>query len=148
MHADNFLPSASIRVYLRLNEMGNMSKIADDAFQHLNEIEQDCVRRFVTLLYDRLGDNLYAVWLFGSAARGDMWGEQSSLHSDVDLLVIAKQPVAADVREGLVNETYSLYLECGRQIAPQFKTKAEVNAPASEQLANFLDRVRKEGKKL
>ncbi len=67
----------------------------------------------MTLVRETLGDNLHAVWLFGSAARGDMWGEQMSLRSDINLLLIVKQPVAADVQEALINETYPLYLECG-----------------------------------
>jgi predicted nucleotidyltransferase len=40
----------------------------------LNDSERDCVRRYCGLHAERLGDRLVAVRMFGSAARGDIWG--------------------------------------------------------------------------
>ena len=43
-----------------------------DPLRHLSEAERSCVRRYVSLLQERLGSGLERVVLFGSAARGDM----------------------------------------------------------------------------
>lgn len=51
----------------------------------LSEAERGTVRRFVALMDDALGDDLHALWLYGSRARG----ETPRSGSDVDLLVIA-----------------------------------------------------------
>jgi predicted nucleotidyltransferase len=48
--------------------------------------ERRTVQRFVAMLRDELGDDLLAVWLYGSRARG----ERPHPESDVDLLVIAE----------------------------------------------------------
>jgi predicted nucleotidyltransferase len=39
----------------------------------LTETERDCLNRYCRLLAERLGRNLVAIRMFGSAARGDMW---------------------------------------------------------------------------
>jgi predicted nucleotidyltransferase len=46
--------------------------------------ERVLLERFVEELHTRLGDQVHAVWLFGSSARG----ESRSAESDVDVLVI------------------------------------------------------------
>jgi predicted nucleotidyltransferase len=46
--------------------------------------ERALIERFVEQLRERLKDELHAVWLFGSRARG----ERPSRESDVDLLVL------------------------------------------------------------
>ena len=51
----------------------------------LSDPERRTVQRFVAMLRDALGDDLRAVWLYGSRARG----ETPHPESDVDLLVIA-----------------------------------------------------------
>jgi predicted nucleotidyltransferase len=67
----------------------------------LSDAEHRTVRRFVGLLDEALGDDLRAVWLYGSRARG----EQPHPESDVDLLVIAagdsegRQRLALDLSE-------------------------------------------------
>lgn len=59
------------------------------------------MRRFVGMLDQALGDDLHAVWLYGSRARG----EEAHPESDVDLLVIAagegeaRQRLALDLSE-------------------------------------------------
>lgn len=50
----------------------------------LSTDEHALLARFVEELRGRLGDELHAVWLFGSRARG----ERSSEESDVDVLVL------------------------------------------------------------
>ncbi|MBA3327624.1 MAG: nucleotidyltransferase domain-containing protein [Solirubrobacterales bacterium] len=52
----------------------------------LSADERTVLERFVDTLHLRLGDELDAVWLFGSRARG----ERVTALSDVDVLVIAK----------------------------------------------------------
>lgn len=52
----------------------------------LSEAESNTVRRFVALLRDALGDDLRALWLYGSRARGE--GGPGG-DSDIDLLVVA-----------------------------------------------------------
>jgi len=67
----------------------------------LSDPERRTVRRFVDALDEALGDDLRAVWLYGSRARG----EQPHPESDVDLLVIAagdgeaRQRLALDLSE-------------------------------------------------
>jgi predicted nucleotidyltransferase len=107
-----------------------------DPLRHLSQLEQGCVRRYVALLHDRLGAELERVVLFGSAARGDMWDAGSPMHSDIDLLVVTRTPLPEAAAEKLVNETYPMYLECGRQIGPQFRTEESLgSAVFAENLA-------------
>jgi predicted nucleotidyltransferase len=100
------------------------------------------VRRYVELLREQLGDELERVVLFGSAARGDMWDPGSPMHSDIDLLVVTRSPLPEARAEELVNETYPLYLECGRQIGPQFRTEASLASSA------FAENVARDGVEL
>ncbi len=113
---------------------------------HLNATERECALTYVRQLTDRLGDNLLQVWLYGSAARGDMWPDWMPLHSDIDLLVLTRDPVAQDVQDELIDATYPLFLQCGRQLSPQFRTVLEFDAPSSDRTRQFFDRVRAEGK--
>jgi predicted nucleotidyltransferase len=41
-------------------------------FGVLNDVEHDCLARYVETLRQRLGESLRAVWVFGSVARGDV----------------------------------------------------------------------------
>jgi predicted nucleotidyltransferase len=109
---------------------------------HLSELERDCLSRYLTLLAESLGAELEAVWLFGSAARGEAWWPGMPIRSDIDVLVVTRSPVAESQQEELVNATYPLLLECGRQIGPQFRTEAEF---AAEPPARFLENVRRDG---
>ena len=118
---------------------------AGRALAHLNETERACVLRYGSLLAKRLGENLVQIWLFGSAARGDMWPDWMPMHSDIDLLILSNRSVPRRVQEELLNETYPLFLECGSQIAPQFRTMAEFHAPKDERTHEFFAQVRAEG---
>jgi ribosomal protein S18 acetylase RimI-like enzyme len=107
--------------------------------------ERACLARYLILLAERLGDDLISVRMFGSAARGDMWPASSPMHSDVDLLVLTLREVPADVQEALLDETYPLYLECGRQLSPQFVPRARLDAPRDERDRAFFAQVAADG---
>jgi hypothetical protein len=92
----------------------------------LTTIERDCVDRFVGGLSEQLGHKLEEVWLFGSAARGEMWAEFWPMRSDIDLLVVISEPLPADFERELVAATYPLFLECGRQLSPAFRTRDQL----------------------
>jgi predicted nucleotidyltransferase len=112
----------------------------------LTATERACLARYCDLLAERLGDRLVAVRMFGSAARGDMWGERSPMHSDVDLLVVTRESVSERERDDLLNETYPLYLECGRQLSPHFFTEERLAAPDDERTREFLERIESEAR--
>ena len=120
---------------------------APDPLRHLSEAERDCVRRYLALLRDRLGPELQRVVLFGSAARGDMWDAGSPMHSDIDLLVVTRTQLDETVVEELVNETYPLYLECGRQIGPQVRTEASLQGQ-DERSRAFAENIARDGVEL
>jgi predicted nucleotidyltransferase len=89
----------------------------------LSASERSCLERYAATLAVELGDELDELWLFGSAARGDMWPASAPMRSDIDLLVVTSAELSAERREELVTATYPLFLECGRQIGPQFRTR-------------------------
>ena len=111
----------------------------------LNELERDCLRRFCDVLVARFGDRLVEVRMFGSAARGDMWPAHSPMHSDIDLLVVTREDVSDEEQEELLNATYPLYLECGRQLSPHFFSERRLAAPDDARTREFLERVEREG---
>ena len=90
----------------------------------LTELERDCMERYRALLRDRLGERLVEIRLFGSAARGDMWAAHWPMHSDIDLLVVTRGAISEEMQDELDDETYPLFLECGRQLSPQFRDEA------------------------
>jgi predicted nucleotidyltransferase len=90
---------------------------------HLSAAERSCLERFGATLVDELGDELEALWLFGSAARGDRWPDRVPMRSDIDLLVVTEKPLPAMHMEALVSATYPLFLESGTQIDAQFRTR-------------------------
>ena len=109
---------------------------------HLSELERDCLGRYLSVLRESLGDDLVAVWLFGSAARGDSWWPGMPIRSDLDLLVVTRSPLAEERQEELVNATYPLFLESGRKIGPQFRTAREFEADPP---TPFFENVRRDG---
>ena len=109
---------------------------------HLSPPERDCLERYLARLAEALADELEAVWLFGSAARGDAWWPAMRIRSDIDVVVVTRSPVAEELREELVNATYPLFLECGRQIGPQFRTAAQLE---EEPPTPFLENLRRDG---
>jgi predicted nucleotidyltransferase len=129
------------------NRSASRKRLAADeaSLVHLVEGERDCLRRYLSFLAERLEENLIEVWLCGSAARGDMWPDWMPMHSDIDLLVISKEPVLPEIQTELINETYPLFLECGRQISPQFRTMGQFRSPTDELTLRFVAQVRAEG---
>jgi predicted nucleotidyltransferase len=111
----------------------------------VTSLEMKCVRRYVKLLGERLGDELLEVRIFGSAARGDMWPPNSPMHSDIDLLVITRRDIDAHEQDELVNETYPLFLEYGRQLAPSFWSSARWERPAASE-RSFREQVDRDGR--
>jgi predicted nucleotidyltransferase len=63
--------------------MRPMALLADAA---LDEREREVLERLVRALADEYGDDLDAVWLYGSRARG----ERTHDESDVDVLVVTR----------------------------------------------------------
>jgi hypothetical protein len=117
----------------------------DDPLRHLAPLERDCLLRYCRFLRDQLGSSLLRLVLFGSAARGDMWDAGSPMHSDIDLLVVTAEALPAGTAELLVNQTYPLYLECGRQIGPQFRSADELSQPQGDRAAAFAENLARDG---
>lgn len=60
-----------------------MTKLAEAS---LTDPERTLIARFIEALRERLGDDLHAVWLYGSRARGEPPGPES----DVDLMIVSE----------------------------------------------------------
>lgn len=77
----------------------------------LSARERRVVERTVTALREKIGDDLRAVWLYGSRARGEADPEETDpdRRSDVDLLVIASGDLRRNRRLALdLNEEAAL----------------------------------------
>jgi hypothetical protein len=96
----------------------------------LTRRERDCVERFYALLEKRLGERLVEVRMFGS---------------DIDLLVVTRDDASEAEQEEIIDETYPMSLECGRQISPHFFSERRLAAPTDERTREFLKRVSAEG---
>jgi predicted nucleotidyltransferase len=102
---------------------------------HLEDVERRCLERYLARLVDRLGPDLEEVRVFGSAARGDMWRRDSSFRSDIDLLVVTTSPLPKELARELFEATYPLFLECGRQIDAQFRTRGDFSGEFADEVA-------------
>ena len=111
----------------------------------LTDGERSCLARYVAVLVGRLGDELEEIVLFGSVARGEAWPKDMPIRSDVDLLVITEAPLHEETTRELLDATLPLFLECGRQLGPQFRTRGQVESPSDEHAAAFLTNVRRDG---
>lgn len=110
----------------------------------LGQPERECLARYLALLAARLRDRLIEVRVFGSAARGDMWPAHSPMHSDIDLLVVTDDDVDEAEEERLINETYPLFLECGRQLSPHFFARRRFAEPHDERTREFLVQIERD----
>ena len=119
-----------------------------EPLRYMSETERSRVQRYIEIVTCRLERDLVEVWLFGSFARGDMWGKSWPMNSDIDLLILTTQLLHEEDREHLINETYPLYLECGRQLSHQFRTVAEFENPTTERGATFKERIAEEGRRI
>ena len=75
-----------------------------------------------------------------------MWPAHMPMNSDIDLLVITESEISSQTQEALLNETYPLYLECGRQISPQFWSARKFDQPSTEKEEALRQRVLGDGK--
>lgn len=107
----------------------------------LSDPERSCLVRYCALLAEGLRERLLVVWMFGSAARGDMWPARAPMHSDIDLLVVTREAIGDAEHEQLVNETYPLYLECGRQLSPHSSANAGWQSPRTSGPARSCGRL-------
>lgn len=110
----------------------------------LGTVERSCLERYLELLVDELGGELEEIVLFGSVARGESWPKGMPIRSDLDLLVVTASALPEWREQELIGATYPLFLECGRQIGPQFRSRRQVDDPSDA----FVENVRREGIRL
>jgi predicted nucleotidyltransferase len=107
----------------------------------LNDTERRTLDAYVAILRDELGDRLLEVLVFGSVARGEAWPAGMPIRSDLDLLVLVAEALDEVEEQALVDATFALFLESGRQISPQFRTR-EQHALSPSRAAIDADAVR------
>jgi predicted nucleotidyltransferase len=105
----------------------------------LSDAERSCLDRYLDLLVERLGERLLEVAVFGSVARGESWPAGMPIRSDLDLLVLTETPAGQEEIDALVEATMPLFLECGRQLGAQFRTRQGV-AEGSPEFVEELQR--------
>jgi predicted nucleotidyltransferase len=110
----------------------------------LNAAERACLERYVDMLVDTLGEQLLEVSVYGSVARGEPWPVAMQIRSDLDLMVVTAGPVPKELADELVAETMPLFLECGRQLGPVFRTRDELANPKTERAAEFVRQYRRD----
>jgi predicted nucleotidyltransferase len=110
----------------------------------LTDVERSCLSRYLTLVVDRLGDIVRRVVVFGSVARGETWPRGMPIRSDLDLLVVVRTAIPDEAVQELLDATFPLYLECGRQISPQFRTEEQLDRE-DELAATFRDHIVRDG---
>jgi predicted nucleotidyltransferase len=102
--------------------------LVSEALDILTESERRTLDAYVRLLRDRLGDDLLSIRVYGSVARGERWWAGMPIHSDLDLLVLVREPLVEGLQKDLIDATYPLFLESGRQLGPQFRTPEQFAA--------------------
>jgi hypothetical protein len=110
----------------------------------LTASELSCLGRYVGLVDETLRDNLLEVIVFGSVARGESWPREMPIRSDLDVLVVTDAALEESVIQELVDATFPLFLECGRQIGPQFRTATQLRAD-NERARTFRANVARDG---
>ena len=111
----------------------------------LDDVERSCLSRYLALLVETIGEELVEVVLFGSVARNERWPRGMPIRSDLDLLVVTDASLPEHTTTALVDATLPLFLESGRQIGPQFRTRRQLEHPRDRRNASFLESVRREG---
>ena len=76
----------------------------------LTTAEWSAIDRFVERVASIVGGDLVATWLYGSAARSDMWGEFWPMRSDIDLLVVTASGPHPMWAESVRAATYETFL--------------------------------------
>ena len=97
----------------------------------LNGAERRTLDAYVELLRGWLGERLLSVRVFGSVARGESWPQGMPIRSDLDLLVLVRDPLEPSLQHELIDATYPLFLESGRVIGPLFRTPEQHAASPS-----------------
>ena len=123
---------------------GQKPDVALPEFSVLTEAERSCLQRYLDHLVAQIGADLEGVVVFGSVARGESWPQGMPIRSDLDLLVLTNTPLPSDLVNELIDATLPLFLECGRQIGPQFRTPEQL-APKDERTTTFVENVRRDG---
>ncbi len=88
-----------------------------------------------------VGDRLVQVWLYGSAARAEMWADFWPMRSDIDLLIVTSSKVDGKIEEGLRRVVYERSLGCGRRIDMPIRTRAQLRG----QWASLWSAVQRDG---
>jgi predicted nucleotidyltransferase len=101
----------------------------------LNDVEADCLERYLDHLAAELGDDLIEACVFGSVARGESWPAGMKIPSDLDLCVITARELTSAENDALVEATLSLYLECGRQISPAIVREGQLSESLAAAIA-------------
>jgi predicted nucleotidyltransferase len=99
----------------------------------LTEAERRTLDAYVELLRERLGERVVSVRIFGSVARGESWPRGMPIRSDLDLLVLVREPLEPALEQELIDATYPLFLESGRVIGPLFRTPEQHAASPSRE---------------
>jgi predicted nucleotidyltransferase len=111
----------------------------------LSEVERSCLVRYLDLLVSTLEGRLEEIVLYGSVARGESWPEGMPIRSDLDLLVITDTALEVQKATELVDATFSLFLECGRPISPQFRTREQLETATDDRTVTFRTNVARDG---
>jgi len=88
----------------------------------LTALEWRCVERLVLAAAAHAGDRLAEIWLYGSAARGDVWADFWPMRSDIDVLIVTSSELDSESGEAVRHAVYELSLECGRRIDVPIRT--------------------------
>lgn len=132
------------RIYLSSPNLPAVASLPPQDLAVLTEAERSCLRRYVDCLLATIGSGLREVIVFGSVARGESWPKGIPIRSDLDLVVVTESPLPDSLTSELIDATLPLFLECGRQIGPQFRTTEQLNAD-DEGAAAFLKNVKHDG---
>jgi hypothetical protein len=102
----------------------------------LNDAERACLARYCALLAERVRARR-GVDVRVRGARGHV----AARFADA----LGRRPARRHARRGpgggpggLLNETYPLYLECGRQLSPHFFSRGRLAAPVDDRTREFL----------
>jgi hypothetical protein len=69
-------------------------------------------------------------------------------HSDIDVLIVTATAMPEPQKERLINDTYLLFLEYGRQIDPKFRTLEQFRELARRGEHDFDAHVLEEGRRI
>lgn len=100
----------------------------------LTDVERSCLDRYIAHLEVEFGDELAEVWVFGPVARGEAWPAGMHISSDLDLCVTQRE-LTQQEKDALLDATYPLFPECGRQISPAIVEAGKLPKPLAAAIA-------------